>query len=514
MQSSNRETRAPRPGKLAAGRALAALAALVISQSARPAAVAAQTAPAVPDTLRLSLAACQERAIAVGEEMRIANAEYEATIGIYRQARSDVLPHLTLNSSYARQFESVFRNEGNFSNIAPFEPDTLATLEQRVRDLERALPTAPFASLGGLFDSGPFASEHTYIATLGLTQKVFEGGALWGAVKAARHALQSYDARRIDRESEVKMLVREAYLGALLADRGVEIAELALQQAATQLQRVRVRQEAGQSAEFDLLQAEVQHDNQLPVVKQAHNRRAVAYLQLCGIANLPANVPLRLTTPLLSGFPVPDAPMAGIDTTGIFASALANPNIEALDEEWQARRAGITVAGRDAWPAISLFANWSEQAFPHDSWPSRDDWARDVNAGVRVDWTIFDGLNTSGAKHEARARAELAAGELASGREMMQLLVARELGELERAAADLRARGRTESVAKRAVDLAGLRYEEGASSLLEVEDARTAYQVAQGSVATARHDLCVALARLERYSGRPLFTELAQRLGE
>ena len=173
----------------------------------------------------------------------------------------------------------------------------------------------------------------------------------------------------------------------------MRIAEIALDQATTQLERVRLRQQAGQSAEFDLLQAEVQHDNQLPLVKQARNVREVAYLQLRGLVNLPVALPLRLTTPLLEEASLPSDP-AAVDTTGLLAGALRASGIVALEEEVEARDHAITVAGKDRWPGLSLFANYSELAFPSAVIPKQGDWRQDANAGLRLNWNAFDGFRT------------------------------------------------------------------------------------------------------------------------
>lgn len=309
------------------------------------------------------------------------------------------------------------------------------------------------------------------------------------------------------------MLVREAYLAGLLGDRSAEIAELGLEQAETQLERVRARYDVGDAAEFDLLQAEVQRDNLIPTVTAARNARAIAYLQLAGVANLPSNVPLQLTTPLLDRAGLPPDPFAVVDTAGVVQAALENAGIVALEEELGARRSAVTVARSDAWPALSLFANYSKQAYPSDVWPERGDWRTDANAGLLLNWNIFDGLRTRGAVNQSSADVARTEQILQQQREAVQLVVAREIGELGRAAEELRSRTRTVQVAQRAFELATLRYEEGASSLLEVEDARVALQVAQLSEARARHDYYVALTRLERYSGRPLFTRLVEQMG-
>jgi len=463
------------------------------------------------DTLRVSLGACVERAIAVGEEMRLAEADLASARGAYQQARSDVFPHLTLSGGYTRQIESVFRGDGGDFQVQPFEPDTLAPLEDRVRDLENALPTASLATLGSLFES--FANENIWTGSAGVTQKVFEGGGILAAVRVAKHALGSFESRLADREAEVRMLVREAYVAALLGDRSEEIAKLGLEQAETQLQRVRARHAVGDAAEFDLLQAEVQRDNLIPTLTAARNSRAIAYLQLAGIANLPVGVPIVLTTPLLDRAELPPDPFAVLDTVGVVAAALDNAMITALQQELEARRQAVTVAGSDAWPALSLFANYSKQAYPSDVWPERGDWRTDANAGVLLSWDVFDGLRTRGAVNQSAAEVMRTQQILEQEREWVQLAVAREIGELDRAAEELRSRTRTVQVARRAFELATLRYEEGASSLLEVEDARVAQQVAQLSEARARHDYYVALARLERYSDRPLFTRLVEQMG-
>lgn len=488
----------------AARRGAAAVVFLMLGAGARHEA----RAQAAPDTLRLSLAECTGRALAAGEEMQRAGAGRTMARSAYTRARADVFPQLTFTGGYTRQLESVFQQDGTF-DVAPFEPDTLAALAERVRDLERNLPTASIAGLTGLFDAGPFASEHKWEGTLHATQKLFEGGSLWGSMQVARHALRSVESTHEDRGREVTLMVREAYLGALLADRGVQIAALALQQADTQYQRVRLRQEAGQTSEFEMLRAQVQRDNQEPAVKQARNAREVAYLQLRGIANLPPLTPVVLVTPLLASDAIPPGAFAAVDTAGLVTAALQGPEVVALDEALQARRHAVAVAGRDRWPALSLFGTLSQQAFPSRFRPRRDDFRRDASVGARFDWTLFDGLNTRGAVADARAQVTIAAQELAQGRESVFLRVQQNRGELERAAADLQARGRTVGIAKRAFELANLRYEEGASSLLEVADARLDYQVAQSYEAQARHDFFVALARLERDTGKPLFTRLA-----
>jgi outer membrane protein TolC len=466
---------------------------------------AAAFAPA--DTLRFSLTECVARALDQGEESGLADAELATVHAAYLQARSSALPRLSFGTSYTRQIKSAF-GSGAMPDIAPFEPDTLADPLVRIRDLEEALPTAWLAGIGDLFSSTAFGSKNNWNASLGLTQKVFQGGSIWNLIAGARQAMSAARDTRRDRRYEIVLQVRQAYLGALLADRGAHIADLALAQTENQLQRVRLREETGNASEFELLQAEVQRDNQVPVVKQAYLLREVAGLELRRLANLPAGAPLALTTPLLEDHALPADP-AAVDTTGLVAEALRAPGIRAAEDAAKAWDHAVAVAAADRWPGLSLFANYSRQAYPRDSFPKRDDWFEDINAGARLDWALFDGFLTKGAIEQSKARRRVAQQTLAQSREAVREIVIQAEYDLQRSASDLTARARTVQLARRAFELANIRYEEGASDLLEIADARTAYQMAQTHAAQARHDYFVALARLERYTGRPLFGSMA-----
>ena len=186
--------------------------------------------------------------------------------------------------------------------------------------------------------------------------------------------------------------------------------------------------------------------------------------------------------------------------------------VRALEEILAARGHAVTVARAGYFPEFSLFANVSQQAFPKDTFPGRRDWRRDKNVGLAATWTLFDGFLTRGVVEEAiaepdRARARTLNQARGDGAPRGR---AGECWELDRAAADLQARTRTVQLAKRALDLAGLRYEEGASGALEVSDARIAWQIAQSTRRGPGATIFAALARLERYTGRPLFTDAAR----
>jgi outer membrane protein len=457
------------------------------------------------DTLRVSLEACVAHALDYGEEIRLAEVDRSVASARYLQARSTALPQISLNATYTRQIESVFGQQD--SGGPSFEPDTTTSIEDRVRALEDALPGSGFYALSQLFSQSSFASKNSWVVGLTVKQKLFQGGSIWGSIAAARHALKSADLLREDRAEDVTLVVRQTYLDALLADRRERIVRLGLDQAETHLTRVRLRQEAGDASEYELLQAEVARDNQIPQVKAVHEARQLAYLELRRVCNF-GEAPLALTSPLLEDRAVPADP-ARVDTVGIGEEAMRHAGVVAAEEALQAREHAIPVAAAALYPEFSVFGGVSQQAYPADVFPERRDWIRDKNVGVMVSWNIFDGFLTKGAIREAKANRDRARHDLAGLRELVGEAVLQGRLEMERSAADLRARTRTVELAERTLYLANLRYDEGAASQLEVNDARIAWQIALNNEAEARRDYFLALALLERYTGRPLFTEAA-----
>ncbi|MFN8549629.1 MAG: hypothetical protein U0527_17070, partial [Candidatus Eisenbacteria bacterium] len=146
----------------------AALACWAFAKSDR--ALASSSEPssrALADTVRLSLGASEARALEEGEEARIAESRLRRARASYLVARASVLPHLEWTSSYTQQLESIY--QGTTGGDA-FSADTTKSIEERLREVEKALPNAGFYSIGQLFSNSSFASKHAYLGTLSASQ--------------------------------------------------------------------------------------------------------------------------------------------------------------------------------------------------------------------------------------------------------------------------------------------------------------------------------------------------------
>src|SRR4030095_9438783 len=90
----------------------------------------------------------------------------------------------------------------------------------------------------------------------------------------------------------------QAYYDAVMSDRLVTIAAATLEQAGATLKQTQVGFEAGTQPEFEVLRARVTRDNQSPVLIRQRANRAVAFLHLKQLLELPADYQLELADTL------------------------------------------------------------------------------------------------------------------------------------------------------------------------------------------------------------------------
>ena len=491
-----------REGRIRRRRPAALLAVAVLLCVGGP--VSAQTGGAarVADTVRLSLPEALALAGTRSEEVRGAEAQVRGANAQARVARSALLPQVNTQLVYTRALRSVFQDAGfEVPDSLRFEPDSTASVEQRIRYLEDNTSNAAFGALGSLFGNLPFGREHTWVAAATVSQPLFSGGRIASGVQLAEHAANAARAQLDEARAEVALQVREAYYGARLAEDAEVIVAASVALAREHLARVRLVHESGQASELDVLRAEVELDNLQPQLAQAANARQLALLNLKRLVNLPADAPLVLTTELDPADPALPHPDSIVLPTLAAAEPLLRRRaaVRAAEQQVEMRREQADMARAAFLPSVALTGNFQRQAFPTGFAPQ--DWRDDWNVGFAVSWPLFQGFRRGAELDVARAdvrQAELQTDQL---REAVRLEYEQASGELQRARLQIAAAARTVTQAVRVYELTELRFREGLATQLDVSDARLALQQARMNEANATHDFYRALARAERALG-------------
>ncbi len=461
-------------------RLIALVGATIQLASAYPA--GAQRPAEQADTLFLSLEEAVTIGLRVGDEIRLSAAQADIADAQFDAARASLLPQLRINSAYTRTFESARSNAV----------------------------------------SAVFNQPNTYSINGNLSQTLFQGGRLIATARAASRLAEASRLNAEERKALFTVELQRAYLGALLAERLVQLQETNLQLASLRLGQVQQFQQAGRAAQYDVLRAKVERANIEPLAIQARNDRDLAHLELKRLLNVPIEQPISLTT-------VIDPASAQI-LVASYLDTVAVPNrpaLRAAELVARSRQLAITAARADFMPTVTAFFQSGFQAFPPAGvgFPAQrgfldaascppgsvagricqnGGWFEDRSMGVQFSWPVFDGLRAKSAIELARAQTRIAELELRQEREQVSVEVARARAELRRAKSVFDARKETSSEANEAFRLATLRFNRGLSTQLEVSDAQLALLTAEGGEARATYDLYLATAEFARALGRPI----------
>ena len=469
---------------------------LVLVPTVPTVAAAQQAAP-----IRLTLEAAVQRALQSGNEVRIAAAGVRQAEGQVTQAWASALPEIRFNLTYQRTFASVFDMSSSGPPLAPFSPDTTASLAARVRYLEQQYPNAVALGIGSLFSDLPFGRPNTYIAALTFSQTLFQGGKVGAGIAGARAYEQAARAQLDETRRDVTYRVSQAYLNALYAERIVDISEASQTQVNEQLHRVSLNHQVGSSADYDLLRAQVEAANQEPQVIAARNSRDIALLEVRRLVNIPADQPVELVSTLLT---TPADSLPRVDFAALDLDAAGRAAIEAARATVEFRRQAVRVYHGDYYPSLKLTSSYGGQAYPVGTFPRYAEFRRDWSASLVFSMPLFDGFKTHGIVEQAQADLSRAEAQLSQTRASVAIEIEQARAEIVRAQALVAARHVTVGQADRAQHLALVRYANGIATALEVSDARLALQQASVNEAQATRDYLLAIAALERALGRPV----------
>jgi outer membrane protein len=520
-----------RAGPDSAARAATATGAAATPSATAPGTIVLASGTRQPNASVLSLAEAVRIALSKSEAVRIAQAGVLRARGEVYEALSNWFPQLSGTAGYTRTLQTQYTalakatappiDTSRTSQVALCSPriDSLSTQVQRQAALNAALSCPNNNGFGGInFANVGFGSLNQYTLGLNFSQTLFNGQVLAQsqAVKSPRRAAEiEVTAQR----AQVTFDVTQAYYDAALADRLVTIAESTLAQSDRTLQQTQLTKRVGTQSEFDLLQAQVTRNNQVPIVIQRRGERDIAYYRLKQLVKLPLDAPLQLTTDVEDSTAAPDGVhLASVQTvldsggvvmaaenikltadTGVDRRSTVREQVETVNENSALLRA----AKSERLPAVVLTSQYQRVAYPLNL-PSWADFLTNWNVGVGLSVPIFTGRRIQGDKMVAQANLDESRTRLQQTRELAVLDARTAIETLREAQAAWAASVGTVTQATRAYQIAELRYKEGISTQIELTDQRIAQQQALANRAQAARNLQVARVRLGLITDLPL----------
>jgi outer membrane protein TolC len=430
---------------------------------------AAQPAPAQPST-SLSFADAVAMAERAAESVDVARADVDRARAQVSSARAGYLP--TVNGSL--QYQRTLASE--FDDIV-FGPPDMST-----GDVEL-----------------PFGQPNNWRVNVQATQPLFDGFRTSAAVSAAKSGVRVSELGLASTRAQVVLQVAQVYFDAALAQRQVEIAEITLQQTQQTLDETRLGFKQGATPEFDVVRAEVANENQQTALVRFRVQRDVLFVQLRRLIGVPLDRPLELSSKLEAN-DVDEIIAAARKAAGVASPARI---AVAQDKEIVAMREdSLRIARADYLPTLSAGTDYGLVNYQNQ--PFNSDWRTNWTAGLTLSLPIFDGLRREANVKSSKADLHAARAQLENAREVSDVEQAQAAAAVAASRTQLDTTTRTVQQAQRTYEIAELRFSQGASTHLELIDARVQLEQSQLNQAAAERDLRIARLRQELLPALPL----------
>jgi outer membrane protein TolC len=461
-------------------------------------------APAPPAPRALTLTAAYQLAEQRNQAVQIARAGVERAHGQQWQARSAYLPQLNAQLLYTKTLATQFSALAGAPDTRPlcrvFTPIPANPSGSRIDSLETALANATNCrASGGIdFSRAGFGAANQYQAGLSASLNLFTGGRVTAQNRVAEAGLTTAELELKSQRAQLALTVAQAWLDAVLAERLLAIAESSFVQTENTAKQVQLARNVGTTAEFELLRAQVTRDNQRPVVIQRRADRDVARLRLKQVLNLGAadSIDLQLA-PGEDDASGAQQLLALIGATTPDTASAQRVLVKQSEQSLRVQREQFTIARAQRWPSLVLSSSYAKVAFGQQDFqvPNFNSFLTNWTVSLTASFPLFTGGRITGDEMVARANLMEAEARLDQAKQGAAIDARQAFAQLEQAEAAWRASAGTAEQAAKAYRIAEVRYREGISTQIELNDARILEQQARANRASASRNLQVARLR-------------------
>ncbi|HEU4585561.1 MAG TPA: TolC family protein [Gemmatimonadaceae bacterium] len=432
-----------------------------------------------------------ELALAHNARLASARASTLAARAGQRVARASLLPALRSNAGYSR-----------LGGELPSGDVTLPGIE-------------------GSFPLLPFERDRYQVA-LSLEQPLFAGGRLRGVARAA--ASTADVAARLEEQEEVDVAfdVRRAYWTLHAARRTLAVMQAAVKRVDAHLAVMRQRFEAGTVLRSDLLSAEARRSEIELARVDARNAARLAEVELNRLTGQPLLAQVEL--PSFAGTDS-RSDASNVDTANVHASnadasnadasnadtstfdvsgntAALPPQIRALGAQISAERSRLS-AERGGWfPSVNLMSRYVYARPSPYAIVDQTSFLGTWEAGVSIDWNLWDGGAREARVEEATARVRSAEARLEEAKRLAEVEVTRQSLEVERASEAMRVAADNVARSAEALRVTEQQFREGVVLSAQLLDAQQTLLEAEERQLRAVADSAIARAALLHATGR------------
>jgi outer membrane protein TolC len=335
-----------------------------------------------------------------------------------------------------------------------------------------------------------------YTMRIGSDIVFWDGGANYARLRQSRNNREGAKEELQYNYDMITATVIRAYYNLVRFRRLTVVAEESVDQAKQSLERTEAILEVGSGTRADVLKAKVRHSNTKLDLIRAKNQVELAREDLIAVLNLADYSELEVDTTLTMKMTNPD-PVSEIDF------AMDNrSDLKGLEAYLEGSNAGVRVA-KSGWLPV-FGANfgyyWSDRKMADNLNFFKEEYSWNITAYMRLN--VFDRFWTSANVKTAKADHRISEYQLEKSKvnavkEIKSLIIV-----INEAIERVSVAAETVEQAQEDVRLAEERYRVGAGTMLDTIAAQVALTQAKADVIGAKCDYLVAIADLDRATGR------------
>ena len=410
------------------------------------------------EKLSLTLEKAIEIALEQNEKIKLAQDDVRFSEAQIDEAKSTIFPKIDGFADYTRNF----KNPVFFSNIMP-EPIEIG-------------------------------NDNSIVLGLSLQQPVWLGGKLWAANEIADLLLQSSKENLQFQQDNIVLDVTKTFYTVLLTQEVVRVTEETYASVNSTYENISQLKLQGMVSEFDSLRAKVTVQNVEPAVINTKNQLKIVKNVLKMLLNIDINAEIEIVGTLKH---VPLDSLINYQRMALEYS----PQLESLNLQKGVAENVKTIESSNYWPSVFANGQINNISSSNDLTISANENVTTISAGLTVALPIFNGFGTA-------ARVEQAEINISKINRGITLLTQKNQFDVESAFLNMKeaekriiAQKDAVAAAQKSLNIAKVRYNNGLSTLVELNDTELALVNSKLEELKALYDYLAAKADFDKLIG-------------
>lgn len=423
-------------------------------------------APESSQTLELDL----ETALTIAHDnnptIKIAELEIERVDYAKRETLGNLLPSLSASGQYTN----------NIMKSVMFMPESFSAMMGGQKYME-------------------IGYKNSYTATVSAALPIVNF-ALWEQIKSKQNEIdiiiEKSRASKIDMTKQVK----DAYFAVLLAKNSLNVLERSINNAKETLKTTKTSYEQGMVSEYDYIRAQVQVNNLNPTYISAKNGLDLAILQLKMILSLPTEQEISLKENL------EDFSEKVTEINLNENTAENNSDLRQLDLNIVSLQNSLRLVNSQHLPSLSAFGQYSYLTQAEDYNFADYNWVGSAAVGLQLNIPIFNGRTVVNKAKQIKISLQELQLQKEYLKEGIDLQIQAAINSMNAAKEQLEANKDAIKQAERGYEIAKVRYQTGAGTILELNDSELSMTQANLTYQQSLYDYLIAQTNLEKVLGK------------